>query len=173
MKWHTAKYGNPYSKFVLCIYPSKVHTHSSEHTYTHPEQWAAIYAAAPGEQLGVGALFKGTSVVVLRVERALYIHSPHLQSLPDWDLNSQPLDYKSDSLTIRPRLPTMNWLIMTVLTYQIFWYSFTPFSSELFHGPQQLLVDPSLKTTALWYNLHIMPAWMKPTHKTLVSFPAL
>ncbi len=31
--------------------PSKVHIHSSEHT--HPEQWAAIYAAAPGEQLGV------------------------------------------------------------------------------------------------------------------------
>ncbi len=36
--------------------PSKMHTHSSEHTNTvntHPEQWAAIYAAAPGEQLGV------------------------------------------------------------------------------------------------------------------------
>ncbi len=23
------------------------------HEHTHPEQWAAIYAAAPGEQLGV------------------------------------------------------------------------------------------------------------------------
>ncbi len=38
--------------------PSKVHTHthSSEHAHTvntHPEQWAAIYAVAPGEQLGV------------------------------------------------------------------------------------------------------------------------
>ncbi len=32
--WHTAKYGNPYSELVLCIYPSKVHTHSSEHTHT-------------------------------------------------------------------------------------------------------------------------------------------
>ncbi len=44
--------------------PSKVHTHSSEHTHTvntHPEQWAAIYAAAPGEQLGFGALLKGIS----------------------------------------------------------------------------------------------------------------
>ncbi len=30
--WHIAKYGNPYSEFVLCIYPSNVHTHSSEHT---------------------------------------------------------------------------------------------------------------------------------------------
>ncbi len=30
--WHTAKYGDPYSEFVIWIYPSKVHTHSSEHT---------------------------------------------------------------------------------------------------------------------------------------------
>ncbi len=42
--------------------PSKVHTHSSEHTHTvstRPEQWAAIYAAAPGEQLGVRCLAQG------------------------------------------------------------------------------------------------------------------
>ncbi len=42
--------------------PSQVHTHSSEHTHTvntHPEQWAAIYAAAPGEQLGVQCLAQG------------------------------------------------------------------------------------------------------------------
>ncbi len=42
--------------------PSKVHTHSSEHTHTvntHPEQWAAIYAAAPREQLGVQCLAQG------------------------------------------------------------------------------------------------------------------
>ncbi len=70
---------------------------------THPEQWAAIYAAAPGEQLGVRC--KGTSVVVLRVGRVLYIHSSHLQFLPARDSNSQPFDYESDSLTIRPRLP--------------------------------------------------------------------
>ncbi len=69
--WHTAKYGDPYSEFVLCINPSNVPTHISEHTHsvnTHPEQWAAIYVAVPGEQLGFGALLKGTSVVVLRVK---------------------------------------------------------------------------------------------------------
>ncbi len=44
----------------------------------------------PGSSWGFGALLKGTSVVVLRV---LYIHSPHLQFLPDRDSNSQPLDY--------------------------------------------------------------------------------
>ncbi len=42
--------------------PCKVHTLSSEHTHavnTHPEQWAAIYAAAPGEYLGVRCLAQG------------------------------------------------------------------------------------------------------------------
>ncbi len=55
--------GDPYSEFVLCIYPSKVHTHSREHTHTvntHPEQWAAIYAAAPGSSWGFGVLLKST-----------------------------------------------------------------------------------------------------------------
>ncbi len=50
---------------------------------THPEQWAAILRH-PGSSWGIGALLKGlTSVVVLKVERALVIHSPHRQSLPD------------------------------------------------------------------------------------------
>ncbi len=43
---------------------------------THPEQWAAIIAAAPGEQLGVRCLLKGTSVVVLRVERERCTFTP-------------------------------------------------------------------------------------------------
>ncbi len=72
--------------------PWTVNTHTPWTVNTHPEQWAAIYAAAPGEQLGVQQW----------VERALYIHSPHLQFLPAWDLNSQLFDYESDSLTIRP-----------------------------------------------------------------------
>ncbi len=50
---------------------------------THPEQWAAILRR-PGSSWGIGALLKGlTSVVILKVERALVIHSPHRQSLPD------------------------------------------------------------------------------------------
>ncbi len=49
VKWHTTKYGDPYSEFVLCIWPIQsahtqqwTHTHR-EHTHTvntHPEQWA-------------------------------------------------------------------------------------------------------------------------------------
>ncbi len=76
---------------------SSEHTHTHTHTMnTHPEQWAANAAAS-------GALLKGLiSVVVLKVERALDIHSPNLQSPPD--LRLEPSGYKSDSLTIRPRL---------------------------------------------------------------------
>ncbi len=78
------------SEFVLRIYPSKVHTHR-EHTFMLRRQ---------GSSWGFGALLKGTSVVVLKVERALYIHSPHLQSLPARNLNLQPFDYESDSLIL-------------------------------------------------------------------------
>ncbi len=38
----------------------------------------------------------------------LYIHFPYLQFLPAQDSNLQPLDYESNSLTIRPRLPLCN-----------------------------------------------------------------
>ncbi len=37
-----------------------MHTHTHTHTVNiHPEQWAAIYAAAAGEQLGVRCLAQG------------------------------------------------------------------------------------------------------------------
>ncbi len=44
----------------LCsaINPSQVHTHTHPGK-THPEQWAAIYAVTPGEQLGVQWLAQG------------------------------------------------------------------------------------------------------------------
>ncbi len=75
---------------------------------THPEQWAAN-AAAPREQFGAprgfGALLKGlTSVVVLKVERALDIHSPHLQSLPDLRLEPTTFGLQARLSTIWPRL---------------------------------------------------------------------
>ncbi len=56
---------------VTCIQPSMVtilgicalHLSHPKCTHTavntHPEQWAAIYAAAPGEQLGVRCLAQG------------------------------------------------------------------------------------------------------------------
>ncbi len=60
-------------------HPKCTHTHT---VYKNPEQWAAIYAATPGEQLWVRCLAQGHLVVVLKVERALDNHSPHLQFLP-------------------------------------------------------------------------------------------
>ncbi len=64
--WHTTKYGDPYSEFVLCIYTSKC-THTAVNTHTHTP-WththAAVpgehtHAAVPGEQLGVQSLAQG------------------------------------------------------------------------------------------------------------------
>ncbi len=75
--WHTAKNGDLYSEFVLCNYPILgVHTHTS---WTHTRSSGQPFMLrCPGSSWGLGALLKGTSVVVLRVERALYIHSPLL-----------------------------------------------------------------------------------------------
>ncbi len=82
--------------YFQTIYTLQMYTHSLDVCICvnkHPEQWAAN-AAALGEQLGFGALFKGlTSVVVLRVERALVIHSPYDSSCQTWDSNPQPAGY--------------------------------------------------------------------------------
>ncbi len=41
-------------------HPKCTHTHTHTHTVnTHTEQWAAILARAPGEQLGVRGLAQG------------------------------------------------------------------------------------------------------------------
>ncbi len=59
---------------------------------THPEQWAAIYAGAPGEQLGVRCFAQGhLSRGIEGGERALYIYSPHRQSL--LDLRLEPMSF--------------------------------------------------------------------------------
>ncbi len=82
------------------------HPSARTHTHTHPEQWAAIYAAAPGEQLEVLCLAQGNiSCGIEGGERALYIHSPHRQSLPNRDSILQPFDYESDSLPLGHYFP--------------------------------------------------------------------
>ncbi len=62
-------------------HPKSTHTAVNTHTHTmntHPEQWAAIYAGAPGEQLGVRCFAQGhLSRGIEGGERALYIYSPH------------------------------------------------------------------------------------------------
>ncbi len=57
----------------------------------------------PFGALCFGALLKGlTSVVVLKVERVL---PPTYNPWRTWDSNPRPSGYKSNSLSIRPRLP--------------------------------------------------------------------
>ncbi len=57
--WHTAKYGDPYSEFVLCIYPSKC-THRQQWTHTHTHGQPFMLRRA-GSIRGFGALLKGNS----------------------------------------------------------------------------------------------------------------
>ncbi len=97
MTWHVAKYGDPYSESVLCIYPiQSAHTQQWTHTRSSGQPFMLWH---PGNSWGFGVLLKGTSVVVLKVERALYNHSPTYNSCQTGD--SQPLGYESDSLTIK------------------------------------------------------------------------
>ncbi len=79
-KWHVAKYGNPYSELVLCIYPIQVHTHSSEHT---PGAVGSHFMLRrPGSSWGFCALLKSlTSVVVLKVEESA-VHSLPPPTIP-------------------------------------------------------------------------------------------
>ncbi len=106
---------------------SKMHTNISEHTQTvntHPEQWAAIYAAEPREQLGVRCLAQGhLSCGIEGGESAVHSLPPHLQFLPARDSNSQPLGYKSDSLTIRPTVLLLFYFIIIVL-FAYYYYFF-------------------------------------------------
>ncbi len=66
----------------------------------------------PRSSWGFGALLKGTSVEVLRVERVLDIHFPTYNSCRPRDSNPQPFDYESDSLIIRPQLPLKSYMII-------------------------------------------------------------
>ncbi len=50
------------------------HTHSNEHTHTR-SSGQPFMLQCPGSSWGFGALLKGHLVMVLKVERALYIHS--------------------------------------------------------------------------------------------------
>ncbi len=51
---------------------------------THPEQWAAIYAAAPGEQLGVQCLVQG------HLSRGIEGGESAVHSLPPPTINVGP-----------------------------------------------------------------------------------
>ncbi len=85
-------------------------------THTQREQWVAIYAAAPGEQLGVWCLAQGHLSRGIEGGESAGHSLPHRETLPDWDSNSQPFDFKSDSLNIRPQLPRFCLFFFFLLT---------------------------------------------------------
>ncbi len=112
-KWSEITYSQVWWPILIIRalhYPSKcTHTAVNTHTHivnTHPEQWAAIYAA--GAQGAVGG-----SVPCSRAPRRGYwmwrdrctFTPPHRQSLPDQDSNSQPFDYESESLPLGHNFP--------------------------------------------------------------------
>ncbi len=110
-KWSEEKWNDIQPSMVTHTQNScSAFTHPNAHTHTMNTHTHTVHTPGtvgrhfmlqcPGSSWGIGALFKGTSVVVLKVERALNIHYPHLQSLPDQDSNSQPFDYESNSLTL-------------------------------------------------------------------------
>ncbi len=110
-KWSdVAKYGDPYSEFVLCIYPI-LSAHTQQWTHTHREHTPGAVGShlccGTGEQLWVQFLAQGSHLsrgIEGGRERCTFT-PPTYNSCWTWDLNSQPLGYESDSLTIRPRLP--------------------------------------------------------------------
>ncbi len=97
---------DPYLELGLCIYPSKVHTHSSNHTHREHTPRAVgshLYCGARGAVGGSVPCSRALCRVIEGGESA--VHSlPHLQVLLARDSNPQPLDYESDSLTISPQL---------------------------------------------------------------------
>ncbi len=77
---------------------------------THPEQWAAIFAAVPGEQLGVRYLAQGhLSLGIEGGESAVH-------SLP---VHSQAVDYESVSLNIRPQLPPPLFFVSMCVPWEL------------------------------------------------------
>ncbi len=90
-------------------HPKCTHTAVNTHPVnTHLEQWAAIYAVAPGEQLGVRSLAQGTHLSRGIEGGESAVHSLPPPTIPAGpDSNPWPLGYDSDSLTIRPRLPLL------------------------------------------------------------------
>ncbi len=79
--------------------------HLTHPKWTHTRSSGQPCYSVRGSSWGFGALLKDTSVVVLKEERVLVIHSPTNNPCRTRDSNPQPLNYESDSLTIRPRLP--------------------------------------------------------------------
>ncbi len=143
--------------------------HTQQWTYT---QWThtrssgqRFFAAVAGEQLGVWCLAQGhPSRGIEGGESVVYMHSPNLQFLPVWDLNLQPFDYESDSLTIRPRLvPTCDYT-----SHKKVEQSFSVIiqkSVENYMGPTSLFVERSGSAVCVIWQITLQRNWMLNDYK--------
>ncbi len=107
MTWQTAKYGDPYSEFVLYIYLSKC-THRAVNTHTHTHTpWTHTQSSGQPFMLQLRGAVRGSVPCSRAPCRGIEgEESFTTQSLPDRDSDSQPFDYETVRLsTIRPRLP--------------------------------------------------------------------
>ncbi len=122
---------------------------------THPRAHTpgAVGSRRTWEQFGFGTLLKGlTSVVVLKVERTPEPnHSPHRQFLPEPRFEPATSGYKSDALSIRPRLP--HWI-----TFK--WYFLLePESLSVFRFPHRSVVLRSSTDQINPTTWHWPPDW--------------
>ncbi len=81
------------------------HAHAHTHTHTHTRSSGQPFMVRrPGSSWGFSVLLKGTSVVLLKVERALYIHPPNSCRS---ETRTHNLSITSPTLDspIRPRFP--------------------------------------------------------------------
>ncbi len=99
-------------------YPKCTDTPVNTHT-VNTEQWAAIYALVPVEQLEVWYLAQGSHLSRGIKGGESAVHSPTIPAGPRLE-HLQPLDYESNSLTIRPRLPQRKtcYVIITMLVQE-------------------------------------------------------
>ncbi len=103
---------------LYLTHPS-AHTYSREHTHHEhtPGEVGSQCCSARGA-VGVRCLAQEhLSHGIEGGERALVIHSPTYNPSWTWDLNPWPLDFESDSLNIRPRLPISNCWIKSLFLF--------------------------------------------------------
>ncbi len=89
---------------IYAVWPSMVtHTQNLGSAFNPSKcTLTVVNTMAPGEQLGVRCLAQCSHLS--KVERTLVVHSPHRQLLPDPRFKPTTSGYKSDALSIRPRL---------------------------------------------------------------------
>ncbi len=87
--WHTAKYGDPYLEVSALHLPIQVHTHTMN---THPEQWAAIYAAGARGSVGGSVPCSRAPLRGIKGGESAVHSLPTRQSLPDRVSNPQPFN---------------------------------------------------------------------------------